>query len=235
MLPCRAPVRRAPVSRAALPALAIALALSAGCGPAEELVDAAATRAPAPATSAPPGTTVPLEPMTPADELQAAMLTPEEVGTGFVAATFRPSGPQESFICGRPGIAARFQTVQAGSAASRGEDQLLVEAVHVFAGVADAERGFSAVVDGFACGSGSTVDGTPATIGPARDVTALAGGDQARAWTIDAQGTTVEVISVQAREAVVVFSYVATPGVEPITAPEPMALARTGIAKQLAA
>lgn len=200
---------------------AAALVLMTGCGP------AVADPVPPAAVAGPVAD--------PVLALQAVMLTPADVGPGFVAAQFRPSGPEETFTCGQPGIAARYTSRQVGAAMGFGDELLLIESVHVFADVRTAQRAYADVGEGFGCGAGTTVDGTPARIGPARNLTAEVGGDQAQSWTIDAQGTRVEVVSVQAEEAVVTFSLVATPDADAATVPDPADVARRGMTKLLAA
>lgn len=170
-----------------------------------------------------------------ASRLDAAMLTPDEVGAGFTTAPYRRSAADERFTCGQPGLAARFDTLAAGAATSLGTGLLVIETAHVFADVPTAQRGYAAVDDGLSCRAGTTIDGAVATIGPPRDVTVDVGGDQAQRWDIDAGGTRVVVISVQAAQAVVAFSFVAEPGVDPAAQPDPVAVAARGVAKLLAA
>lgn len=204
------------------------LVVLAACG--------AGTSAPGPSpaapVSSPPGAS-----SDPTATLQRALLTPGDVGNGFVPGSYQPPDPSRPSPCGKPSVAAQFpQALRLGTELDKGQSLQLIESLTVLPDVATAQAAYAAGVAGLSCRQARLDAGAPpVTIGAPRDVTAQVGGDKAMAWSLSAQGLKGSLVAVQSAEAVITFSFLALGSADTSTAPDPVAVAKTGVAKILAA
>lgn len=189
-----------------------------------------------PDVAAPPAEVGPRVAEPPIDRitLQTRLLTPADIGPGFVAGEFTPAPSDAKLPCGQPTLAARFTFEQVGVAFDDGAGNQAVENVRLFTDAASAERAFGALREGFACGQGRSVDGRLGTIAPTTDVTSRVGGDEAASWNLTFPGGSRTAIVV-ARFGEVLLSWQAAtePGAVPGAAPDALAVSATAVAKIL--
>jgi hypothetical protein len=217
--------------------------LAAGCssgGSSDSVTTAAAaTTTAAPATTAVATTTsaagneASIE-----DQAQAALLTPEEVGTGFVADTWKPGDPAEPTPCGTPSVDATIPAaVQVGAVMGLAStNQALQEEISVYTDEEEVDQAFGVGVTGLSCTAGTVTfaDGTtaPLAITAAIDVTTEVGGDRALAWQLHGGGVQGVLVAVKLSGILVTFQFTA-PDTATDLQPEPLTVAKTGMDKIL--
>jgi hypothetical protein len=167
--------------------------------------------------------------------LKKALLTASDVGPGFVEGTWEETSASEPGPCGKPNVAAQFpNAVRIGAQFAKGEQFQLIEGINVFADTDTSKAAYAAGIDGLACAE-PKLGGQPVEIGQQMDVTAQVGGSVATAWSVKADGIEGVLIAVHAEQAVLTFTFVALGGADTSSVANPIALAKTGVSKAMAA
>jgi hypothetical protein len=172
------------------------------------------------------------------DQATAALLTPAEVGPGFVADTWKPGDPSEPTPCGTPSVDATVPpAVQVGAVMGLAStNQALQEEISVYSGEEEADQAFTTGSTGLSCTTGTVTfaDRTtaPLTITPGVDVTSEVGGDQATAWQLQGGGIQGVLVAVKLSGILVTFQFTA-PDTATDLQPEPLTVAKAGMDKIL--
>ncbi|HXV92398.1 MAG TPA: hypothetical protein VD813_03795, partial [Pseudonocardia sp.] len=245
----RTPAPAVPTGRARFLAVAfvlVALVAQAACSrPVEGTPVAVPGAAPAPSAppSLPPATTGdpapaagPQPPADVLDALRAALIQPGDLGPGWTVGDEPVPDPSTPAACGGPGVVAQFpDAVRLGTAlAGPQPDVLAQETVSIYADPDTARAAFLANAEGLACSEGTLGD-RPVVITPAEDLTFDLGGEQALGWQAGTEDLDLLILSVQAQEAVVTFTYVAPTGFDWSVVPDRLGLSRTAVGRLLAA
>jgi len=229
-------MRTRPLLLVALAAALLAAGFSSGGGD-----TTATTTVP---TTAAPTTTVAATSTSAAGEASiesqagAALLTPSEVGPGFVADTWKPSDPAEPTPCGTPSVDATVPAgVQVGAVMGLAStNQALQEEISVYNDEEEVGQAFSTGTAGLSCTAGTVTfaDGTtaPIAITPAIDVTTQVGGDQALAWQLHGGGIQGVLVAVKLSDILVTFQFTA-PDTATDLQPEPLTVAKACMDKIL--
>lgn len=243
--------------RVAVAATLMTLTLLTACGggdddsdSSDDEVTATITESPSETTSAPPTeTTSPTTPVTPMDptegdvtqdQLDAALLTPDEIAPGLVLGTWTdeetpPPCDQSATpvdIQVPPSVEGGVQINTADGNASYEED------LAVYATEEEASEAFGIASGGLNCSTATLDDGSTATIGAATDVTAEVNGasglGNSTAWEITGDGFSGVLIATLAGRIIMANTFVVADGADTSTLPTPIEIATIAWTKALA-
>jgi|GEM_PF-4417519 len=198
-------------------------------------------------TSAPPTTevTTSVTPMDPTgdvtqEQVEAALLTPEEVAPGLVLGqwTNEDSPPP----CDQSALPVDEQippSVEAGVDISTADGNAsMEEEIAVYATEEEAGQAFAVGSAGLDCSTATAEDGSSVTIGPATDVTADVNGASglgtSTAWEISGEGFTAVLVATLSSRIVMANTFVVADGADTSTLPTPLQIAAAAFAKALA-
>lgn len=240
---------------AAAAAALLTLTLLAGCGGGddnkasdEQTVTETATPTPSetPTTEASTPTTTDtssVPPMDPTgnvtqDQLNAALLTPEEVGTGFVAGNYTHT--EDPPLCDPNGTPLDQQIppqVQGGTEIDQSDGiAALQEEIAIYSSDEEAAQAFALGVAGLDCTNGSS-NGTAVKIGKPQDVTAdvdTSGLGTTTAWQVTSKSFQGALVVTVAHQVVLAISYAAAPDADLSSLPNPVDVQTAAFAKALA-
>lgn len=242
--------------RIAAVATVLALSLMTACGggdddsgSSDEEVTETVTETPSETTSAPPTETSAPTDATPMDptasdvteeQLEAALLTPDEIAPGLVVGTWtnedspppcdRTAPPLDEQI--PPALEGGTQINTAGGDASYEEE------ISIYATEEDASEAFSIGSSGLDCSTATLDDGSTATISAPTDVTAEVNGasgvGNSTSWEITGDGFSGVLIATVAGRIVMANTFVVAEGADTATLPTPLEIATTAWTKALA-
>ncbi len=196
-------------------------------------------------TTASPGTTSTGSddlPLADIEELaQGALLTPSEVGPGFVAETHDTSESSGPAPCGTP----RADTVSApdvevGATSISADGNLaFLEEIRYFQTTSQAQESFSAGVAGLNCSQGEVTgsDGQtiPVNISSPSDLTSeLPDVDQAIAWSVNSTTDESQMVAILMGQLVVTMQFANSLGTDLSGAPDPLTVVQAAVQKILA-
>jgi hypothetical protein len=241
---------------AATAAALLTLTLLAGCGGGDDdkSSDDKVTETVTPTTSDTTATEASTEASTPTDttsetpmdptgdvtqeQLDAALLTPEEVGAGFVAGTYTDT--DDPPLCDENGTPLDQQfppQVQGGTEIEQSDGiAALQEEITIYESDEVAAQAFAAGAAGLDCTDGTT-NGTAVKIGPPQDVTAnvdTSGLGTTTAWEVTSDSFQGVLVVTVAHRVVLAISYAAAPDADTSSLPNPVDVQATAFAKALA-
>lgn len=239
--------------RVAVAATLMTLTLLTACGGDEsdssEEVTATVTATPSDSTSpteTSPTTEASVTPMDPTegdvtqDQLNAALLTPEEVSPGLVLGTW--TNEDSPPPCDASAIPVDLQvppSVEGGVEINTADGNASYEeeiAIYVTEG--EASEAFTIGSAGLNCSTAALEDGSTATIGPATDVTAEVNADSgignSTAWEITGEGFSGVLIATLAGRIIIANTFVVADGSDTSTLPTPVEIAGLAWTKALA-
>ena len=242
--------------RVAVAATLMTLTLLSACGgdgddsESDDPETVVVTETPSETTSAPPSesTTVPTEvtPMDPTDgevtqeQLDAALLTPDEIAPGLVLGTWTdedtppPCDPSATpaDVQVPPSVEGGVQINTADGNASYEED------IAIYATEDEAGQAFQIGSEGLNCSTATLDDGSTATIGTPTDVTSEVNGasgiGNSTAWEITGEGFSGVLIATIAGRIIMANTFVVADGADTSTLPTPIEIATTAWTKALA-
>jgi hypothetical protein len=208
---------------------------------ADGVITSAAPAAPsAPATTAAQGstTTAANSVASVTEKATKALLTPPEIGTGFVTADYDPGQPSDPTPCGTPSADASVPPgVKVGTVIAKADtQQALQQEIMVYTDPDEATGAFEAGSAGLACPTGTAHyrDGTSSqlTISGPVDVSSQVGGDEASAWEVASPDLQGVVVAVRLEAAVVAFQFQAPANAANLR-PAPLTVVKAGVEKVL--
>ena len=233
----------------------LAVSLLTACGDGDDGTDSSDDKTTVTVTETPTETTEPTEttpttdtsvtPMDPTDsdvtqeQVEAALLTPEEVSPDFVLGAYTDeSSPPLCDPEGTPVDEAVPPSVQGGTQIDHADGlAALQEEIAIYASEAEAAEAFGLATAGLACGEGSA-DGDPVTISPPQDVTAQvnssSGIGASTAWEVSADSFNGVIVATLAGRIILATQFVAAPDADTSTFPAPVDIATAAFAKALA-
>ncbi len=163
---------------------------------------------------------------------RAALLTPAEIGPGFVDGGYQPGDQAAVTPCGTPGADSLVPpSVTVGAAAEQAEPSVTIqEEIRIYLDASQADEAFTAAVAGLACPSSSD-GGTPVTFEGLGDITAEVGGTEAQGWTVESDTFRGLVVAARLDAAVVFFQFLTPPDTEPESIPGPLNVAIDAVGK----
>lgn len=239
----------------AVAATLITLTLLTGCGdddddPADGAETVIVTATPSDPTSDPTETSSPTEtsvaPMDPTDgdvtqaQLDAALLTPEEVAPGLVLGTWTdddspPPCDQSATPVDQQVPPSVEGGVQMGTADGNASYE---EEIAIYATEDEASEAFGIGSSGLDCSTATFDDGSTATIGPATDVTAevnsVGGIGTSTAWEVSGDGFSGVLIATLASRIVMTNTFVTADGADTSALPTPTEVTGLAWSKALA-
>jgi len=201
----------------------------------------------APSTETTPTETAPVTPMDPTatagdvsqEQVDAALLLPEEVGADFLLGTYSDS--DDPPLCDPSGTPIDEQVppqVQGGTEIDHSSgNAALQEEISIYATEADAANAFAIGTAGITCTDGTTVDGTAVSIEAPQDVTAqvnTSGIGTSTQWGFTYDGFQASLIVTLAGRVILATSFLATSDFDTSTLPNPVDVADAAFAKALA-
>lgn len=242
--------------RVAAVATLLTLSLVTACGGGDDDSDssgdgetATVTASPSETTTAPPTETSASTDLTPMDptegdvtqeQLDAALLTPEEVAPGLVLGTWTDENtPPPCDPTATPADEQVPPAVQGGvQIHTPDQNALMEEELAIYATEAEASQAFEISSAGLDCPTATLEDGSTATIGAPTDVTAEVNGasgvGSSTAWEITGDGYTVVLIATVASRIVMANTFYVADGADTSTLPTPIEIATTAWTKALA-
>lgn len=175
-------------------------------------------------------------------QLQAALLTAADVGTGFTARTYtRTNTSPPCAAAGSPSFRQLTSPpVDAGAKLVHATPRaVLNEVVFVYADAATAQAAFAVGKTGLDCATGTVIysDGTKGsvTITPSVDVSTEVGADTAVAWHLtNADLKASQVVSVVG-QAIIALTFSAAAAADTTTLPRPLDIMKNAVTKLKAA
>jgi hypothetical protein len=169
-------------------------------------------------------------------EANAALLTPADLGSGFVAAQFSPGSDPLPCTPNDPPLGQQFDsTLQAGTAmTTQSQDVGLSEELRVYADPDTAAQVFDAAKHGLDCKSGKLdLTGTAETVtfSDEQDVTADVGAESAVAVQATSAKYRIVLVGCKLGRLVVLFSFLGDKGADTSKLPSPIVIAQKGVAK----
>ena len=167
--------------------------------------------------------------------MNSALLTPAEVGTGFVKGPYTPPDPKDTSVslpCGGTSTAALFpNALRTGTNMTKNKSLQFQESVSLFTDAKTAGRAYDTAVAGLSCAKGS-IEGTPVTITKGEDVTAQVGGDRATTWNvvIGSEGSGV-LVAVTSGSMTAGYTFIAAAGVSSAGDASPLSIAKKATTK----
>jgi len=217
----------------------------------DDKTTATVTASPSETTSAPPTEATPTEtaPVTPMDpteagdvtqeQVDAALLVPEEVGADFVLGAYADS--DDPPLCDPSGTPLDEQVppqVQGGTEIDHSTgNAALQEEITIYATEADAANAFAIGTAGITCTEGTTSDRTAVTIDAPQDVTAqvnTSGIGTSTQWGLTGDGFQASLIATLAGRVILTTAFQATSDFDTSTLPNPVDVANAAFAKALA-
>lgn len=242
--------------RVAVAATLMTLTLLSACGDGDGDSDSddpetvVITETPSETTSAPPTetTSAPTDvtPMDPTDgdvtqdQLNAALLTPDEVAPGLVLGTWTDENTPPP--CDQTAVPADEQippSVQGGVQINTADGNAsFEEEIAIYATEAEASDAFAISSEGLNCSTATLDDGSTATIGAPTDVTAEVNGasglGSSTAWEITGEGFSGVLIATIAGRIIMANTFVSAEGTDTSTLPAPIDIATSAWTKALA-
>ena len=186
-----------------------------------------------PASTAPASTTKTSESVT-ADQAKAALLTLQDVGSGFTTAQFKPSTDPLPCAPNNPPLEQQIpSTLEVGTAflrsgAAFGED------LRFYPDTATAQHVLTVAANGLNCPSGNlTLTNKPEKVnfGAIQDVTSAVGADKAVAVEGHTASLDIALVGCQLGRVVVLFSFLRAKSVPTSKLPNPITLVSTAVQK----
>ncbi len=165
----------------------------------------------------------------------AALLTPAEIGAGFVDGGYQSGDQADVTPCGTPGadtVVAPTITVGA-QAAQASPSATVVEEIRIYVDAEEADTAYNAGVAGLSCqASGEDGDGgATLTFTGLGDLTDELGGTEAAGWTFRSDAAQGLLVAARLDAAVVFFQFLFPAGDDPASLPDPLAVAGAAVAK----
>lgn len=245
---------RTVATAATLLALTVSLA---GCGEDEDgdagepvtetVTESAAPTSSAPTTSATASTTdgsvTPMDPTASSDvtqeQAEAALLTPEEVGTDFVLGAYTDS--DDPLPCDPGGTPLDVQVPPGVTGGTQIEhssgEAALIEEIAIYDSEEEAAQAFGIGTAGLSCTDGTLPDGTAITLDAAQDVTAdvnTSGLGTTTAWGFSTDEIEGVFVATLAGRVVLSTSFQSLTGADTSSLPDPIDVQATAFAKALA-
>lgn len=240
--------------RTATAVAVLSLTLLAACGEDDdgsdstevvtETVTPSETTTPTDETSDATSDTASVTPMDPTDgeitqeQVEAALLTPEEIGSEFVLGDYVDEDTPP--LCdpeGTPLDVAIPPAVSGGTQIDHTEGiAAMQEEIAIYTSEAEATEAFTLATEGLSCSEGS-LDGSPVTIGPAQDVTTqvnTTGLGTSTAWEVSSDSFTGVVVATLAGRVIVACTFLSAPDADTSALPQPVDIATDAFAKALA-
>ncbi len=171
---------------------------------------------------------------------QAALLTPTEVGTGFVAASHEMTDPPGPAPCGTPRAdSVAPPDVEVGATAESADGNLaFVEEIRYFESPSQAEESFMAGVSGLDCSQGEVVgsggQSTAVNISPRIDLSSdLPDADRAFAWSVNSADFESQAVAILLGQLVVTMQFANSLGADLSAAPDPLNVVQDALQKIL--
>jgi hypothetical protein len=242
--------------RVAVAATLMTLTLLTACGDGDddsesgEEVTATVTVTPSETTSAPTETTTapstPVTPMDPTegdvtqDQLEAALLTPDEIAPGLVLGTYTDEDTPPP--CDQSATPADIQvppSIEGGVQINTPDGNASYEEqIAIYATEAEATEAFGISSEGLNCSTATLDDGSTATIGAPTDVTAEVNGasglGSSTAWDVSGEGFSGVLIATVAGRIILANTFVMAEGADTSTLPTPIEIATSAWTKALA-
>jgi hypothetical protein len=241
--------------RVAVAATLMTLTLLSACGDGDGDSDSddpetvVITETPSESTSAPTETTsapTDVTPMDPTegdvtqDQLNAALLTPDEVAPGLVLGTWTDEDtPPPCDQSATPTDVQVPPSVEGGVEINSADGNASYEEeIAIYATEDEASEAFTIGSEGLNCATATLEDGSTATIGAPTDVTAEVNGasglGNSTAWEITGEGFAGVLIATLAGRIVMANTFVSAEGADTSTLPAPIDIAATAWTKALA-
>lgn len=171
-------------------------------------------------------------------KIDKALLTPQDLGSGFVQGTYAapdPSDTGSTLPCGQVNTSVAFpNALRTGTVLTLGQSAQVQQAVSYFLDEETASAAFSYAVAGISC-TDANVGGTAATVSEPQDVTADVGGGTAIAWTVQIGTDSAVLIAVLRGSTSVGYTF-AVPGNSDVnTLPNPVEVVALATQKLIAA
>ena len=195
------------------------------------------------ATETTASTDAPMDPTDTGDitqeQVEAALLTPEEVGADFALGAYTDEDTPP--LCdpdGTPLDVALPPQVQGGAQFDHSSgDIAMQEEIAVYATEAEAAEAFGLATAGLACSEG-TSDGSPITIGAPQDVTAevnaASGIGTSTAWEVSGDGFKGVIVATLAGRIIMATQFASATDADTSGLPSPVDVATAAFAKALA-
>lgn len=242
---------------AAASAALLTLTFLAGCGGGDDdkkssdpettvVTESPSTSATSEATTTSPTTDTSVSPMDPTDgadvtqdQLDAALLTPEEVGADFVAGSYADSDdPPPCDPSATPLDQQVPPTVQGGVEIDHSSGQAAMqEEISIYGSDDDAANALTLGTNGLACSDGTLPDGSAVKIEAPQDVTAdvdPSGLGTSTAYSFSGDGYDGVLIITIAHQVILTTTFQSATGAATSTLPNPVDVAATAWAKALA-
>ncbi len=170
--------------------------------------------------------------------MNSALLTPAEVGAGFVKGPYTPPDPKDTSVklpCGGTSTAALFpNALRTGTNMTKNQTLQFQESVSLLTDTKSAAGAYAAGVAGVSCAKGS-IDGTPVTFSKGQDVTAQVGGDSAMTWSVVIGNDSGVLVAVRSGSLTAGYTFIAAGGADTAGEASPLSLARKATTKLTAA
>lgn len=174
------------------------------------------------------------------EQVQAALLTPDEVAPGLVLGEW--TNDDSPPPCDQSALPVDQQippSVEAGvEIATADGNASMEEEIAIYASEEEASQAFALGSAGLACTTATAEDGSTATIGPAADVTADVNGASglgtSTAWEISGEGFTGVLVATLSSRAVMANTFLVAEGADTTGLPTPLQIAAAAFAKALA-
>ncbi len=196
-------------------------------------------------TTATETTATDVTPMDPTDgditqeQVEAALLTPEEVGADFTLGEYTDEDSPP--LCDPDGAPVDEQVppqVQGGTQLDHVDGNIAMqEEIAIYATEAEAAEAFGLATAGLACTEG-TSEGSPITIGAPQDVTAqvnsTSGLGASTAWEVSGEGFDGVIVATLAGRIILATQFASAPDADTSGLPNPVDIATAAFAKALA-
>lgn len=170
--------------------------------------------------------------------INEALLTPQDIGNGFVQGTYSapdPSDTGSTLPCGQVNTSVAFpNALRTGTTLTLGQSAQFQQAVSYFLDDETASAAFSYAVAGISC-TDAKVGGTTATVSEPQDVTADTGGDTAIAWTVKIGTDSAVLIAVLTGSTTVGYTFAVSGNSDVATLPNPVEVVALATQKLIAA
>lgn len=164
----------------------------------------------------------------------AALLTPAEIGAGFVDGGYQPGDQADVTPCGTPGAdTVVTPTITVGAqAAQASPSATVVEEIRIYIDPEEAATAYAAGVAGLSCPSGEE-DGGGATVTftGLGDLTDELGGTETAGWTFESDAAQGLLVAARLDAALVFFQFLIPAGTDAAALPDPLAVAGAAVAK----
>ena len=174
------------------------------------------------------------------EQVEAALLTPEEVAPGLVLGEWtNEDSPPPCDQSATPVDVQIPPSVEAGVEINTADGNAsMEEEIAIYATAEEASEAFTLGSAGLDCTTASAEDGSTVTIGPATDVTAEVNGASglgtSTAWEITGEGFSGVLVATLSNRIVMANTFVVADGADTSTLPTPIEIATTAFAKALA-